>query len=68
MLGRCYFFEHNHKRASADDDSAITAAANLIDVDVEALEDLHGSAEYRRRVARGLTRRAIQEAIAVSGT
>jgi carbon-monoxide dehydrogenase medium subunit len=53
--------------AAADDDSAITAAANLIDLDIEALDDLHGSAEYRRRVARGLTRRAIQEAIAVSG-
>lgn len=54
--------------AAADDDAAITAAANLIDLDIEALDDLHGSAEYRRRVARGLTRRAIQEAIAVSGT
>jgi carbon-monoxide dehydrogenase medium subunit len=54
--------------ASADDDSAITAAANLLDLDIEALDDLHGSAEYRRRVARGLARRAIQEAIAVSGT
>jgi carbon-monoxide dehydrogenase medium subunit len=54
--------------AAADDDAAITAAANLVDLDVEALDDLHGSAEYRRRVARGLARRAIQEAIAVSGT
>lgn len=53
--------------ASAEDNAAITAAANLVDLDVEALDDLHGSAEYRRRVARGLTRRAIQEAIAVSG-
>ena len=54
--------------ASAEDDAAITAASRLIDLDVEALDDLHGSAEYRRRVARGLARRAIQEAIAVSGT
>jgi carbon-monoxide dehydrogenase medium subunit len=54
--------------ASADDDSAITAAASLVDLDIEALDDLHGSAEYRRRVARGLARRAIQEAIAVSGS
>jgi CO/xanthine dehydrogenase FAD-binding subunit len=54
--------------ASADDDAAITAAASLVDLDVEALDDLHGSAEYRRRVARGLARRAIQEAIAVSGS
>ena len=53
--------------AAAEDDAAITAAASLIDLDIEALDDLHGSAEYRRRVARGLTRRAIQEAIATSG-
>jgi carbon-monoxide dehydrogenase medium subunit len=53
---------------SADDDAAITAAANLVDLDIEALDDLHGSSEYRRRVARGLTRRAIQEAVAVSGS
>lgn len=53
--------------ASADDNAAITKAASLVDLDVEALDDLHGSAEYRRRVARGLTRRAIQEAIAGSG-
>ncbi|MFT4041247.1 MAG: xanthine dehydrogenase family protein subunit M [Thermomicrobiales bacterium] len=54
--------------AAADDDAAITAAAILVDLDIEALDDLHGSAEYRRRVARGLTRRAIQEAVAVSGS
>lgn len=54
--------------AAADDDAAITAAANLVDLDVEALDDLHGSAEYRRRVARGLARRAMQEAVAVSGS
>src|SRR5829696_1991494 len=29
---------------------------------VDFLDDLHGSAEYRRRVTRGLTRRAIMEA------
>lgn len=54
--------------ASADDDAVITAAANLVDFEIEALDDLHGSAEYRRRVARGLARRAIQEAVAVSGS
>jgi CO/xanthine dehydrogenase FAD-binding subunit len=54
--------------ASADDNTAITDAAHLVDLGIEALDDLHGSAEYRRRVARGLTRRAIQEAIAVSGS
>lgn len=52
--------------ASAADDVAIGAAANLVDLDIEALDDLHGSAEYRRRVARGLARRAIREAITIS--
>lgn len=64
---RAFEAEQALRGASAEDGSAITAAANLVDLDIEALEDLHGSAEYRRRVARGLARRAIQEAIAVSG-
>jgi CO/xanthine dehydrogenase FAD-binding subunit len=38
------------------------AAAALADDGIEPLDDLHGSAEYRRRVTRGLTRRAILEA------
>jgi len=41
---------------------AVAAAADLVDGGVEFLDDLHGSAEYRRRVTRGLTRRAILEA------
>jgi carbon-monoxide dehydrogenase medium subunit len=41
---------------------AIATAAEMVDDGVDALDDLHGSAEYRRRVARGLTRRAIAEA------
>lgn len=43
-------------------DAIVASAADLVDGDVEFLDDLHGSAEYRRRVARGLTRRAILEA------
>jgi aerobic carbon-monoxide dehydrogenase medium subunit len=41
---------------------AVAAAADLVDGGIDALDDLHGSAEYRRRVTRGLTRRAILEA------
>jgi carbon-monoxide dehydrogenase medium subunit len=44
------------------DQATVASAAELVDSDVEFLDDLHGSAEYRRRVARGLTRRAILEA------
>ena len=41
---------------------AVAAAADQVDGGIDALDDLHGSAEYRRRVTRGLTRRAILEA------
>jgi carbon-monoxide dehydrogenase medium subunit len=44
------------------DDGVIAAAADLVDGGIDFLDDLHGSAEYRRRVTRGLTRRAILEA------
>jgi aerobic carbon-monoxide dehydrogenase medium subunit len=44
------------------DDRAVADAADLVDGGIEFLDDLHGSAEYRRRVTRGLTRRAILEA------
>jgi carbon-monoxide dehydrogenase medium subunit len=43
-------------------DDTIAAAAALVDEGIEPLDDLHGSAAYRRRVTRGLTRRAISEA------
>ena len=44
------------------DDATVAAAADLVDGGIDFLDDLHGSAEYRRRVTRGLTRRAILEA------
>lgn len=44
------------------DDATISEAAALADDGIDALDDLHGSAEYRRRVTRGLTGRAIKEA------
>jgi carbon-monoxide dehydrogenase medium subunit len=42
----------------------LAEAARLVDRDIEPLDDLHGSAAYRRRVTRGLTVRAIREAAA----
>lgn len=44
------------------DEGIVGRAAALVDEGVEMLDDLHGSADYRRRVTRGLTRRAILEA------
>ncbi len=44
------------------EENALAAAADLVDDGSDPLDDLHGSAEYRRRVTRGLTRRAILEA------
>src|SRR5215217_5910562 len=44
------------------ENDVIAAAADLVDGGIDYLDDLHGSAEYRRRVTRGLTRRAIVEA------
>lgn len=44
-----------------DAERVATAAAGLMD-GIEPLDDLHGSAEYRRRVTEGLTRRAILQA------
>lgn len=41
------------------------AAAVVVD-GIEPLDDLHGSAEYRRRVTRGLTARAISTALQLS--
>ena len=45
-------------------DDVINRAAGLAGGEVEMLDDLHGSAEYRLRVTRGLIRRAVLEAAA----
>jgi carbon-monoxide dehydrogenase medium subunit len=50
-------------RGQQPESEIVAAAADLVDDGVEALDDLHGSAEYRRRVTRGLARRAIIEAV-----
>jgi aerobic carbon-monoxide dehydrogenase medium subunit len=44
-----------------DAEGVAAAAAGLMD-GIDPLDDLHGSAEYRRRVTEGLTRRAILQA------
>jgi carbon-monoxide dehydrogenase medium subunit len=49
-------------RGTTLDTDVVTAAAVGIMDGVEPLDDLHGSAEYRRRVTQGLTRRAILQA------
>ncbi len=43
-------------------EAIVASAANRVDEGIDPLDDLHGSAEYRRRVTRGLARRAILEA------
>ena len=45
------------------ENGTVATAAELVDGGIDALDDLHGSAEYRRRVTLGLTRRAILEAV-----
>jgi carbon-monoxide dehydrogenase medium subunit len=54
-------------RDQAIEDRSLSAAAALVDEGIEMLDDLHGSAEYRRMVARGLTRRAILQAAERAG-
>ena len=49
-------------RGKPRDDAVVTSAAALATEGIEMLDDLHGSAEYRRRVTRGLTQRAVLEA------
>ena len=44
-------------------ESRIREAAATVDDGIESLDDLHGSAEYRQRVTRGLTARAISTAL-----
>ena len=44
-----------------DADTVFAAASGVMD-GIDPLDDLHGSADYRRRVTQGLTRRAILQA------
>jgi carbon-monoxide dehydrogenase medium subunit len=54
-------------RGQVLDSDAIAAAAALVADGVDLLDDLHGSAAYRRRVVQGLTRRALTEAAGRAG-
>jgi aerobic carbon-monoxide dehydrogenase medium subunit len=47
---------------SKPDDGVLEEAVALVDGAIEPSDDLHGSAGYRRQVAKVLTRRALQEA------
>lgn len=49
------------------DNAVIANAAERADQGQEALDDLHGTAEYRRRVTRGLVKRAVIEAAGRAG-
>jgi carbon-monoxide dehydrogenase medium subunit len=49
-------------KGSALDDAAVKAAVTVALADVDALADLHASAEYRRRVAANLAVRAVADA------
>ena len=46
------------------DEATIRDAAALADEGIEFLDDIHASADYRQQVTRGLTRRALQTAVA----
>ncbi len=50
------------------DAPSIAAAANLAADGLDLLDDFHASAEYRRRVLVGLTRRAISRAVERAGS
>jgi carbon-monoxide dehydrogenase medium subunit len=43
---------------------AVASASEAIGDDIEPVNDAHGSADYRRRMARVVARRAVNEAIA----
>lgn len=46
------------------DERAFRDAAETAALEIDAIGDIHGSAEYRRDLVRALTRRALQQAIA----
>ena len=54
-------------RGVALDDSAIREAGEIASSEAEPMTDLHGSADYRRKMVKVLVRRAISAAIQQSG-
>jgi carbon-monoxide dehydrogenase medium subunit len=57
----------NALRGSAPTTEAVNDAAQRIGDDLEPLGDVHGSAEYRREMARVVARRAVLQAIGTGG-
>ena len=57
----------NALRGVALDDSAIRAAGEIASSEADPMTDLHGSADYRRKMVKVLVRRAISAAIQQSG-
>jgi len=55
-------------RGSPPTAEAIRAAAERIGADLEPIGDVHGSAEYRREMARVVARRAVLQAIRAGGS
>ena len=55
-------------RGAAATAEAIAAASEAVAEDIEPPSDAHASADYRRRMARVLARRAVAEAIATAAT
>jgi aerobic carbon-monoxide dehydrogenase medium subunit len=55
-------------RGAATTAEAVRAAAECIGEDLEPLGDCHGSAEYRREMARVVARRAVYQAIVEGGS
>jgi len=57
----------NALRGVALDDSAIREAGEIASSEADPMSDLHGSADYRRKMVKVLVRRAISAAIQQSG-
>jgi carbon-monoxide dehydrogenase medium subunit len=55
-------------RGSPPTSEAIHEASQRIGEDLEPLGDVHGSAEYRREMARVVARRAVLQAIGKGGS
>jgi len=54
-------------RGAAPSTEAIAAASEAIGEEIDPVSDAHASADYRRRMARVLARRAVSEAIEMGG-
>ncbi len=67
VRGRCATGMEERLRGAAPSAEAIAAASEAIGDEIEPVTDAHASADYRRRMARVLARRAVGEAIERGG-